>query len=270
MKKEAMLREVKAISVYAPSDPWENAIQDAAKQIAGNWLPSHPCQLLSRTISSLKLGTDWLDRSDLLPVRASYLFSPHLIDNKQERVFVTNLLFLRDILENREINANLHEPISFLTVPLAHFLFRNRPVHIHVNEDLLRAANPKAEFLDVGGFLIARKGDIEIRDGVIAEVRYYGKQQKEEVQSIVAEIKSDSGLRFMKVAAREIEDDVFQIDEHFRDIRPESYVWDKINRSKAQVVEVEPGETGIVRMIYMSGEEKSIAKEEFDQQFIII
>ncbi|GAG48778.1 unnamed protein product, partial [marine sediment metagenome] len=41
------MREVKAIAVYDPIDnPWESAIQDAAKEITDNWLPSFPCQLL--------------------------------------------------------------------------------------------------------------------------------------------------------------------------------------------------------------------------------
>lgn len=264
------MRKVEAIAVYAPSDKWESAIQDAAKQMTGDWLPSYPCQLLSQTVASLKLGTDWLDRSDLLPIRATYFFNPQLTDNKQIRVFATHLLFLRDILENREIDDSLHHPIAFLTVPLAHFLFRDCPVHIHVNEDLLRAANPKAEFLDVGGFLIARHGSVEIKDGVVSEVRYYGRQKAEEVEAIVQKVREDSGLRFMKAAATEVEEDVFEIDEHFKDIRPDSYVWDKINRNKARVTEVEPGENGVVRMQYMSGEEKSIPKEDFDRQFIII
>ncbi|MHA2279511.1 MAG: hypothetical protein ACXAC5_01280 [Promethearchaeota archaeon] len=264
------MREVKAIAVYQPSDPWENAIQDAAKQMTGNWLSSHPCQLISQVVASLKLGTDWLERDDLLPIRASYLFNPQLVDEKQKRVFVTHLLFLRDVLENREIDENLHQPIAFLSVPLAHFLFRNCPVHIYVNEDLLRAANPKADFLDVGGFLVAREGTVEIKDGVISEVRYYGSQNAEEVQQIVRQVQEDSGLRFMKAAAREIEEDVFEVSEHFKDIRPDSYVWDKINRDKARILEVEPGETGVIFLKYLDGKLDSIPKPDFDCRFIII
>jgi len=258
-----------AIAVYNPGDPWESAVQDASKLMTGQWLPAYPCQALSQAVASLKMGTDWLDRSHLLRVRASHLFSPQLTNNKQKRVFATHLLFLRDIFENREINGNLHEPISFMTEPLAYFLFRNCPVHIHMNEDLLRAANPKAEFVDVGGFLIVREGNIEIQDGVISDVRYFGSEQSK-VSGIVNEVQCDSGLQFLKAAATEIDFDVFEIDEHFKDIRPEMYIWDKIKRSKAQVVEVEPGETGVVRLKYMTGEESSVEKEDFDQRFIIV
>lgn len=257
-----------AIAVYSPADRWESAIQDAAKQLIGNWLPAYPCQLLSQTIYSLKLGTDWLDNKELLPSRASYFFSDHLTNNKQERVFATNLLFLRDILENHEINAKLHEPIAFMTTPLAYFLFRNCPVHVYVNENLLRAANKKVEFVDVGGFLIVKEGNIEIKDGVVSDIRYYGNNANTE--RIIHQIRDDCGLRFMKAAASEVAFDVFEISEHFRDIKPGSKVWDKISRDQAKVVETEPGETGIVRLEYADGSEKSIEKEEFDKQFVII
>ena len=136
-----------AIAVYNPQDdPWQSAIQDAAKEITGNWLPSFPCQQLAKAVASLKIGTDWLVRDDLLTVRAHYLFAPYLTENKETLVFVTHLLYLRDILENKEICSNLNDPIVFVSSLLASFLFRDSPVHIHVNTDLLRAANPKAEF----------------------------------------------------------------------------------------------------------------------------
>lgn len=258
----------KAISVYDPGDKWESSIQDAAKQFTGNWLPAFPCQLLSNAICSLKVGTDWLEHEELFPARASYFFADHLTNNKQERVFATHLLFLRDILENREINSRLHDPIAFMTTSLAYFLFRDCPVHIHINEDLLRASNKKIEFIEVGGFLIAKEGSIRIKDRVISDVRYYG-QQNEEASEIIHQIQNDCGLRFMKAAASEIAFDVFEIDEHFRDIRPGSIIWDKISRTEAEIVEVEPGETGIVRIKCSTGTEKSITKEEFDKQFVI-
>ncbi len=260
----------KALTVYSPDDKWESAIQDSAKHFTGNWLPAYPCQLLSKTICSLKLGTDWLDNEKLFPARASYFFSDHLMANKQERVFATQLLFLRDILENREINAKLHEPMAFMTTPLAYFLFRDCPVHIHINEGLLRAANKKIEFVDVGGFLIAKEGNIEIKDGVVSDVRYYGRQDSTEIKKVVDQIRNDCGLRFMKAAATEVAFDVFEIDEHFKDIRPGSKVWDKINRSEGNVVEVQPGETGIVHVEYPNGKLVSIPKQEFDLNFVIM
>lgn len=263
------MRKVKAIAVYDPGDSWESAIQDAAKLMTGNWLPAYPCQLLSQAIAALKLGTDWLDRSDLLRIRASHLFSPQLTESKQKRVFATHLLFLRDILENQEINSNLHEPISFLSAPLAHFLFRNFPVHVHVDEGRLRDANPKVNFLDVGGLMIVREGSIHLKEGIITDIRYFGRDPNK-ASVIINEIQHASGCQFMKAAATEIDDDVFKIDEHFKDIRPESYIWDKIERSKAQVTETEPGENGLVYVKYLDGKEMSVPKQEFDLRFIII
>ncbi|GAG47121.1 unnamed protein product, partial [marine sediment metagenome] len=107
------------------------------------------------------------------------------------------LLFLRDILENREISANLHDPIVFMTNHLATFLFRDSPVHIHVNADLLRAANHKSEFLHVGGLLICYKGNIELTDDVIIDVQYHGSEMnRERTSGLVSDIQKQQGISF--------------------------------------------------------------------------
>jgi hypothetical protein len=256
-----------AIAVYDPADPWESAIQDAAKQITGNWLPSHPCQMLAKAVASLKIGTRWLDRDDLLPVRAHHLFNPDMISNKDVLVFATHLLYLRDILENGEIDDNLHEPISFMTIPLASFLFRDSPVHLYVNHDLLRASNPDADFLDVGGFLIARNGKVTLTEGVVIDIHYYGDEgKKPEVESLITGMKSE----LLKAAATEIAPDVFEIGEHFRELRPEMEVWDKLTRRKGEIAVVEPGETGTIYVRYPDAAEVSIPKLKFDEQFVVM
>ncbi|KKM19148.1 hypothetical protein LCGC14_1658540, partial [marine sediment metagenome] len=252
-------------------DPWESAIQNAAKEITGNWLPSFPCQLLAKAVASLKVGTDWLVRDDLLPVRAHYLFSSYLADNKEQLVFVTHLLYLRDILENKEINSILHDPIVFMTDHLANFLFRDSPVHICVNTDLLRAANSKAEFLDVGGLLICHKGNITLDDGVITDVRYHGSEMnRERTSGLVNDIQKRQGISFSKAAAKEIAPDVFRIDEHFPELVPDTEVWDKLTRSKAQVTAIETSENGIVWLRYSDGSETDIPKQEFDLNFVVL
>lgn len=257
-----------AISVYDPSDPWEAAIQDAAKRITGQWLPSYPCQLLARTISSLKSTTEWIEQKELLPIRASYFFAPHLAEDKQNRVFVTHLLYLRDILENRHISSVLHGPIAFMTKSLAYFLFRDSPVHIGFHEDLLRSHNKKAELIDVGGLLIAPEDNILFDDDTIAGVRYYGESSG--ATELIHEIKQKSHLPSLKVAATEIAPDVFEISEHFREIRPGSLVWDKVDRTRAEISGVEPGENGMVAMEYASGRTVTICKEDFDRKYVII
>jgi len=262
----------KAFAVYDPADnPWESAIQDAAKEITGNWLPSFPCQLLAKAVASLKVGNEWLDRKDLLPVRAHYLFAPYLTNQKETLVFVTHLLFLRDILENREINSSLNDPITFVTPPLADFLFRDSPIHIHVNVDLLRAANPKSKFLDVGGLLICHEGNIELKDKIITDVRYYGSEMNQErISTLINDIETRQNVSFSKAAAKEIAPEVFQIEEHFPELTPDTEVWDKMTRSKAQVTAIEASENGIVWLLYSDGNEVSVPKQEFDQQFVVV
>lgn len=262
----------RAIAVYDPSDDsWQSAIQDAAKEITGNWLPSFPCQMLAKAVASLKVGTDWLVRDDLLTVRAHYLFAPYLAEDKETLVFVTHLLYLRDILENGVISSNLNDPIVFVTSSLATFLFRDSSVHIHVNTDLLRASNFKAEFLDVGGLLICYKGDIELKHEAITDVRYYGSDMnKERTSGLVNDIQQRRGLSFSKAAAQEIAPDVFKIEEHFPELVPDMEVWDKVTRSKAQITAIEASENGIIWLMYSNGNELSIPKQEFDQNFIVV
>lgn len=276
MKREA--------SIYDPQDIWEIAIQDASKHVTGEWLPSSPCQLLARAVASLKGGTDWLEQEELLSVRAHYMFVPYMTDNKDVRVFVTHLLFLRDILENQEISSTLHSPISFVTDSLANFLFRDSFVHIHVNDNFLRAANPSADFLDVGGFLICQKGDILLKPGTITDVRYYGPEEKKiEVENIVNEIQGElahvpcvQGVRTSSwgrcpvVASHEIAPEVFEIGEHIPQLLPDTEVWDKVARIRAQVIEVDPSENGLVYIRYPDGGEKSIPKQEFDVGFVVV
>lgn len=261
----------KAIAVYNPSDPWESAIQDAAKDLTGNWLPSFPCQLLAKAVASLKVGSDWLTREDLLPVRAHYLFAPYLSANKESLVFVTHLLFLRDILENREISSILYDPIVLMAEELATFLFRDSPVHLYINENMLKAANPHAQFLDVGGFLICYDGNINLEDGVLTNFRYHGSEMEQgRISQLIHDIKEDQGLSFSKAAAKEIAPDVFRIDEHFPELTPDTEVWDKITRSTAQISAIEKSENGIVHVLYPDGNEITVPKQEFDQQFVVV
>lgn len=269
MPRTPIIRE--AITVYDPKNPWESAIQDAAKKLTGNWLPSFACQLLAKAVASLKIGTDWLVRTDLLTVRAHYLFAPYLADNKDSVVFVTHFLYLRDILENMEISSNLNDPIVFMAPTLASFLFRDSPVHIHLNADLLRSANSKAEFMDIGGLLICHKGNIKLMEGAIEDVHYYGSEMnKGRTLELVKDIQNQQGISFSKAAAREISPDVFAIEEHFKEIVPDDEVWDKITRSKAQVTAVELSENGMISLRYSNGSEITVPKQEFDQNFIVV
>ena len=264
MRSKRQIKE--SIAIYYPEDSWERSIQDASKKHLGEWLPAYPCQLLAKTIASLKTGTEWLSREDLMSIRANYLFNPVLTENKQIRVFVTQLLFLRDIIENKEINSNLH-PIAFLTVQLAKFLFRNNPVHIYINEDLLRAANLNVKFWDIGGILIA-EDNIKISDKMIIDVVYHGDPKNSEcVESLTNQ--AIPNMFWNKAAASEIAYEIFKIDEQYQNLKPGMKIWDKMNRSEANILEVEPGSVGIVGVEYTDGRLLTVLKKDFDRQFVI-
>jgi len=257
----------KAISVYDPSDPWEQAIQDASKTVTGEWLPSYPCQLLAKAVALLQSNNELLDEEELMPARAFYLFNPLFTNNKESMVFVTHLLFLRDILENNEINIQLHEPVTFMTRSLAHFLFRHCPVHIYLNADLLKAANRKAEFVNVGGFIIAPKDNISV-DDAIEDVVYYGDKNKiDQFLDIKYEsLKKAAG----KLVTDEFGEETIYSSEHYRAIRPDDRVWNKNKRIEGVIEKIEPNTNGNVHIRYLDGDTEILSKEDFDIYFVIM
>ncbi len=264
-----MSKKVEAISVYDPENPWEQAIQDGSKKMTGHWLPSYPCQMLARAVISLQCNDEWLDREDLMSVRASYFFSPLLIDNKQELVFVTHLLFLRDILENEEIYNQLHDPVVFMTPPLARFLFLHCPVHLHVDQNLLKAHNRHAEFLEIGGFTIIDKADVKLPMECVKDIRHLSGGNSPDFQNV----RQLSGLPLKAAAQLEIdeygEETAFSAD-HFRALRPDDKVWDKLRRVEGTIEEIDPSVSGNVRVKYNDGAVTSITKEDFDNNYIVV
>ncbi len=261
------MREVKAIAVYDPSDPWERSIQDSAKKVTGDWLPSYPCRAMANAIKSLKDDDDWLGNQDLIPIRTFYFFATHMIQNKETMVFVTHLLYLRDIVENQVISNALFDPVTFISPPLANFLFRDCPVHIYFNVDHLRHENKEADFLDVGGLLLAENKDIEITHEAIEDIKYFGDPAKE---AIIEQIKQRCGLQLAKSASQEVAPDIFSIEEHYPDLLPGDEVWNKQLRSVWHIMEIEPTENGLVQLEGAEDERMEVMKQEFDKQFVIL
>lgn len=241
------MRKVHAIAVYSPSDAVESAVQDASHRYSGEWLNSHACQLVARAIGSLKIFDDWLENSTVLAQRVAYLFEPHMSSQKDRMVFVTHPLFLRDIVENNEINLYNHDPIVLVTTPIAHYLFREYPIHIHLDVSKLKELNDRAKWLEVGGLIISDDKSIAVDETAIIGIH------------------KPSELK--KVAAVRVGPEVFRIEEHRFALKPGAEVWDKKERESATVIEVEPGETGMVIVRYMNGNNKSVPKTEFDQCF---
>lgn len=252
-----------AISVYNPQDPLERAVQEAYHNFNHDWLFSYPCRLFARAISSLKSIDDlWLDSPQLMSHRISYFFAPFMSRKLDTLVFVTHLIFLRDILENSRINCFLHSPAVLMSRPIAHFLFREYPVHIFLDGHKVLEKNRNIS--QVGGLFISEDADIDVTD-CIQDVQNKG---KEPIDNLLESVKDTAGYR--KVAASLVSPGVFKIDEHERQIHPGSIVWDKFDRKSAVLIEIEPGETGNMHIQYQDDTISVIPKQEFDIKYSVV
>ncbi len=252
-----------AISVYNPQDPIEKTVQDAYHATSNEWLDAAGCRSVAKAITSLKVFDEkWLDDIRLVEQRISYFFAPFMTQNKDTVIFVSHALFIRDIIENKEINSHLHSPVTFVTVPLAHYLLTEYPIHIKIDSHALKSANYKHHWIDVGGLLIS-ESDVKL-GSAIKEVSI--RQEDPDLRKLINEVQ---GVNFQKAASIEMSPGVFHIDEHKRNIRPGDIVWDKEDRRQAQVHFVELGEVGEISVEYPDGKKKSFLKETFDRRFVV-
>lgn len=255
-----------AISVYNPSDPLERIIQESFHSSNGEWLGKYQCQLIARAISSLKCSDNWIDNPQLLEQRISYFFVPFMNRNKSIMVFVTYPLFLRDILENCEINVYLHDPITFITPPLAHYIFREYPIHVYIDTGDLKDYND-GPWVDCGGLMISDQ-DIKINPLAIKRIQCKERHYTSMVENILSDIASNREIPLSKVAISQISPGIFVSDRHEREIRPDDFVWDKKNKVKAHISKVEAGETGLVSIIYDDGNVVTVPKLDFDRRYV--
>jgi len=258
-----------ALAIYYPPDPVERAIQDAYHHHSNEWLSMYVCQLMSKALTSLKMfDPRWLDDNRLLEQRIKYFFDTNLVEDNERMIFVTHPLFLRDILENREINVYFYNPVTFLTESLVHYLFKEYPVSIIVDRAQLLACNSSTGFVSIGGLLISEE-DVALPTEVILDVQTTkNKELKEEVDpNEIYQLQRDVGV---KAAASEISKGVFKIDEHERALLPDSTVWDKTQKTRGEIQYIEPGETGLVGIRLENGTELTIGKQFFDHRFITV
>jgi len=258
--------EKKGISVYDPSDPLERAIQDSYYKIHGEWLGAYPCQTIARAIGKLKSLNDWLDNPDLLEQRVSYFFAPYMSRQKDFMVFLTHLLFLRDILENSKINDYLHGPITFVTRPLAHYLFREYPIHIHVKVSTVKGYND-VDWVDLGGLLISDR-DISLEHDAI--LRIIATQQQDQVHKMLLDINGLPQKSLNKSALTMVSPGVFKNDFQERNLMADDIVWDKNDKEQVLVKIVEPGDTGLIWLEYNNGATVSIPKISFDERYVSV
>ena len=249
-KATKMMQSKEAISVYNPSNAVERASQECFHEVYGEWMLACDCQLFALALSSLKAFHDeWLDDARLLKHRIGYFFAPHMIRNKDVVVFVTHLLYLRDIVENEEIDGFVHYPVSFITTPLSYYLFREYPIHIHVNLSKLKAIN-SSKFIDLGGVIVSTKS-VHITKDVIVKIID----------------RTDEKEMILKAAAKERERGVFIMGEEDRNIRPGLEVWDKRDLMSGVINKTEPGETGMIEVEEENGNIVIIPKIDFDSRF---
>jgi hypothetical protein len=261
----------KSIAVYNPEAPLERAIQSSSHDINGEWLSSYQCQLMARAISSLKIFDQWRSDENLLRLRLSYFFEPHMIRHKETLVFLTHLLYVRDILDNKEINSYIHSPIVFMSVPLSYYLFREYPLHIHVDFSTLSKHNTKVDFIDIGGLVIVDQNNVCVNyDAITDIINMCDKSSKYKVTDDRFEsIINKAGL-MGKVAASPISRGIFRIDEDQREIYPDMAVLHKEEKLTGNVFLIEPGENGRVGIRYADGSEEFVPQESFDNEFVIL
>lgn len=256
-----------AISVYNPTDPVERAIQESFHSVNGEWLSSYGCQLLARALSSLKSSGTWVDNAELLEHRISYFFAPYMCRDKSVMIFPTYPLFLRDILENCEINAYLHDPVTLVTRPLAHYLCQEYPVHICFNTSSLKGYNA-GSWTDLSGFLVADK-DVRFQPEAIEKIQCKETKYAAMVEQILGDIGKNRESPLSKVAISQIAPGVFTSDRHERIIEPDSFVWDKKLRVQGIVSQVDTGETGLISVVYDDGNTVTIPQVDFDHRYVI-
>jgi len=253
-----------AIAVYNPQDPLEKALFNACYKFEGSWLTSFESKLLVRAVESLKsMSGEWLEEEELYESRAEYFFAHDMNTNKF--VLPINYLYLRDILENKVVSNVLCDPVTFVTEPIAHFLFRHDyDIHLIFDEQSLIDLN-KSSFMRVGGLLIS-EDTIKIPDKFKAVV--HCPNLVNEVNKLIEEI-TPMNSTLMKAAAHSSGDGIFALDTNIeKNLKANDKVMDKKTKQYGVVIEVQPGITGNVDILYSSGDRKVIRKSEFDLLFV--
>lgn len=247
------MKEVNAIAIYQPSDPLEKAIQDTYHEYEGGWLPAHVCQLAAKAFASLKMfDPTWIEEDHLYKRRCAYWFVPEFAMNKDVLVFLTMPVYLRDIIENNEINNVLHSPVVFVTPPMARYLYKEYSVKIYIKKDVLISDN-KCQWFNIGGLLVTNS-DVNLSKDSIMKVKH------------AADIDIP---KILGKAASLVGSGIFQIDEHERFLVPGMKVRDKANITVGTIDRIEPGENGMIYMIFSTGN-TSIGKQFFDLKFSLL
>lgn len=208
-----------------------------------------------------KFDYKWLENKDLLEQRLNLLFEPLLTQKQEQIVYLTHINYLRNIFENNLIDINLHNPICFVTTPVAYYLFPEYTIHLYIDKFKLDAEN-NVEHNKIGGI-------IEYKDSVKIEPSFINKIvcKNQSFVNSINNIRKDTG--FNKFAVSLKQRGVFKIDEDQRNIRPNSKVVNKLNNKKGTIISIEKGEHGNVIVQYEDKTIQLVEQGDFDYQFVI-
>lgn len=230
----------------------EKYIEQSFSKIFEKELDSVDCHLVYKAVSYLRFFDDWLEDEKLIEHRIGYFFHP-ILSKRDKIVFLTQPLFLRDILESEKIDGKLYNPITFVTPPLAYFLFRDYSVHINVNYDKFKSKNKCKEI----GNLIICEGDAVLCRDMIENITGLG----------TFGITKDYGLD--KIAVSNISRGIFKNDEDEKKLNADMKVWNKKNRCVGRIINIIPGENGQVD-VEENGKVNSVPKMQFDETYTVV
>ena len=260
-----MLKE--GIAVYNPKDNLERALQDAfhaSGERDSGWLTSYECRLAAKALASLKYRGTWLDEENLFSVRANHIFANEMQSNGKEVVFVTCLLYLRDILENRRISSYLNEPIVFTSKAVAFYLLREYPLHLIIDLTKINSA----DFIRVGALYIY-EDRVDLPQDALLGIKINDEANKPRIEQEIERINVSCRTTLRKAAVSQRDFGIWQIDRGIDlDISSGEAVQNKISKKFGIVYAVEPGDTGTISVLYDDGESENVNKSEFVHNFV--
>ena len=155
------------------------------------------CQLASKAVCSLKCRNEWFYEDDLFETRADYFFASDMMNDMEEMVFPTSVLFLRDILENRKISPYLHDPIVFVSKAIAFYLLKEYQLHLIVKAGSLNSTSATC----VGGLMIFEES-VEITPDYIVGIKI-NEMNRESILRDINQITLDSDMRICNPSLKE-------------------------------------------------------------------
>lgn len=223
--------------------------------------------LLCESICSLNWDNNWL-QPELLSHRLSYIFEPKFTNDYSKLVFVTKLLFLRDILENKQIHSSIHKPFTLLTLPFSYFLFQHYSIHIVIDHDIFKAINDKAVFRYIGSVIpIETKFCLKLSTESIVDINYYGPSDMQNVfDNVISQTLVKSASR-KEISPFGREETLYLSEDH-KNILPGNKVKHKQTNESCIVKLIELGPPGKI-LLNCGVQDIYVDLIDFDRYFVV-